>query len=139
MNEEDFLEIKDGWPNFWGEPILQNVWIIWSPLLCFNFKTFLDPNFWSFIRFQCILYDSGVLLSRFSNLYKLKRRDFISGGTNFSECLNYLVHPSVFKFQKCFRPKFFVIHEISIHSAWIRKIFLRVVKFLQIKKGGLNF
>ena len=78
-----FLQFKEGGPNFWTEPILQNVWIIYSPLLYFNFKTFLDPNSWSFIRFQCILYDSGVLLSRFSNLYKLNRVDLISRGNQF--------------------------------------------------------
>ena len=75
-----FLPIKEGRPNFWGEPISQNVWIIWSLLLYFNFKSFWDSNSSPFISFQCILYDSGVLLSGFSNLYKLKRGDLISGG-----------------------------------------------------------
>ena len=79
-----FLQIKEGGPNFWGEPILQKVWIIWSPLLYFNFKSFLDPNSSPFISFQCILYDSGVLLSGFSNFYKLKRGNLISGGDQFS-------------------------------------------------------
>ena len=84
-NQEDFLrvikflQIKEGGPNFWGEPILQNVWIIWSPILYFNLKSFLDSNSSSFIRFQCILYDPGLLLSGFSNLYKLKSGDLISG------------------------------------------------------------
>ena len=73
-----FLQIKEGGPNFWGEPILQNVWIIWCPLLYFNFKSFMDPNSLSFIRFQCILHDSGVLFSESWNFYKLKR-----GGPNF--------------------------------------------------------
>ena len=36
--------IKEGGPNFWGEPILHKVWIIWSSLLYFNFKSFMDPN-----------------------------------------------------------------------------------------------
>ena len=78
-----FLETKEGGPNFWGEPILQKVWIIWSPLLYFNFKSFLDPNSLSFIRFQCILHDSGVLFSESWNFYKLKRGDLISGGNQF--------------------------------------------------------
>ena len=57
---------------------------LFDPLFCISFfKSFLDPNFSSFIRFQCILYDSGLLLSWFSNLYKLKRRDLISGGNQF--------------------------------------------------------
>ena len=78
-----FLQIKEGGPNFWGEPILQNVWIIWSPLLYFNFKSFLDPNSLSFIRFQCILHDSGVLFSESWNVYKLKREVLISGWNQF--------------------------------------------------------
>ena len=78
-----FLQVKEGGPNFWGEPILQNVWIIWSPLLYFNFKSFLDPNSLSFIRFQCILHDSGVLFSKPRNFNKFKRGDLISGGNQF--------------------------------------------------------
>ena len=74
-----FLQIKEGGPNFWGEPILQKVWIIWSPLLYLNFKSFVDADSSSFIRFQCILHDSGVLLSESWNFYKLKRVDLISG------------------------------------------------------------
>ena len=73
-----FLQIKEGVPNFWGEPILQKVWIIWSSLLYFNFKSFLDPNSSSFIRFQCILHNSGVFLSESWNFYKFKQ-----GGPNF--------------------------------------------------------
>ena len=78
-----FLQIKEGGPNFLGEPILQNVWIIWSPLLYFNFKSFLDPNSPSFIRFQSILHESGKLFSESWNFYKLKRGDLISGGNQF--------------------------------------------------------
>ena len=78
-----FLPIKEGGPNFWGKPILQKVWIIWSPLLYLNFKTFMDPNSSSFIRSQCILHDSGVLFSESWNFYQLKKGDLISGGKQF--------------------------------------------------------
>ena len=78
-----YLQIKEGRPNFWWEKILQKVWIIWSPLLYFNFKSFMDPNFLSFIRFQCILHDSVVLFSESWNFYKLKRGDLISGWNQF--------------------------------------------------------
>ena len=78
-----FVQIKEGGPNFWGEPILQNVWIIWSPLLYFNFKSFLDPNSSSFIRFQSILHEWGRLFSESWNFYKLKRGDLISGRNQF--------------------------------------------------------
>ena len=77
------LEIKEGQPNFCGKPILQKVWFIWSPLLYLNFKSFMDPNSSSFIRFQCILRESQVLFWESRNFYKLKTGDLISGGTQF--------------------------------------------------------
>ena len=78
-----FVQIKEGGFNFWGEPIFQNVSIIWSPLLYLNLKSSIDPNSWPFISFECILHDSGVILSGFSNFYKLKMGDLISGGNQF--------------------------------------------------------
>ena len=56
-----FLQIKEGGPNFWVEPILQDVWIIWSSLLYLNLTSAMDPNSSSFIRFQSILQESGRL------------------------------------------------------------------------------
>ena len=76
----NFLKLKRGDLISWGEPILQNGWIIWSPLLYFNFKNLRDPNSSSSSRFQCILHDSAVLFSVFSNFLKLKRGDLISWG-----------------------------------------------------------
>ena len=78
-----FLQIKEGGPNFCGEPILQKVWIIGSAFLYFNFKSFMDPNSSPFIRFQCILHDIGVLFSVSWNLFKLKMGDLISGDNQF--------------------------------------------------------
>ena len=78
-----FLQTKEGQRNFWGEPILHKIWIIWSPLLYFNFKSFMDPNSSPFIRFQCILHDPGVLFSEFLNFSKLKSGFLISGGNQF--------------------------------------------------------
>ena len=78
-----FVEIRHGGSNFWREPIFEILWMIWSPLLYFEIKSFLDPNSATFIKFQCILYDSAVLLSGFSNLHKLKTRDLISGVSQF--------------------------------------------------------
>ena len=75
-----FTQIKEGGPNFRGEPILQKVWIIWSHLLYFNFKRFMEPGSLSFIRFQCILLDSRVSFSEYSNEKELKREDLISWG-----------------------------------------------------------
>ena len=75
-----FQHIREGGPNFWGKAILQKVWIIWPTLLYFNFKSFTDSNSSSLIRYQCILLDSGILLSESWNFYKLKRGELIFGG-----------------------------------------------------------
>ena len=77
-----FPHIKEGWLNFSGEPILQNVWIIWSPLLYFNLKSFLDPNSLSFIRFQWVLHNSRGIFLEFWNSYKLKRGGGLIFGWN---------------------------------------------------------
>ena len=110
-----FLQIKEGGPNFWGEPILQNVWIIWSPLLYFNFKSFLDPNSSPFISFQCILYDSGVLLSGFSNFYKLKRGYLISGGNQFCRTSELFGPPFCISILKVFYTKI-LCHSLDFNA-----------------------
>ena len=76
-----FLQIKEGRPIFWGESRISE--LLGPPLLYFNFKSFLDKNSLSFIRFQCVVHDSRVLFSESSNFYKLKRGDLISGGNQF--------------------------------------------------------
>ena len=68
----NFYKLKRGGPNLSGEPILQKVSIIWSPLLWLNFKSFVEPNSCTFIRYQSILHDWGVLFSESWNFYKLK-------------------------------------------------------------------
>ena len=93
-----FLRIKQGWLNFWGGPILQNVCITWSPLLYFNFKSFMVTISSSFIIFQCKLHNLGVLFSEPWNFYKLKRGTWPLGRNNFAESVNYFVPLSVFKF-----------------------------------------
>ena len=83
LSVSKFLQIKERGSTFFREPILQNVWIIWSPLLYLNFKSFVDPNSLSFITFQCILHDPGVVFSESLNFCKLKRGELISGGNEF--------------------------------------------------------
>ena len=78
-----FLQIKQGGPNFWGESTLKKVRNIWSPILYFSFKSFRDTNSSLFIRFQRILHDSGVIFSESWNLYKLKKGNLVSGGSQF--------------------------------------------------------
>ena len=78
-----FLQIKEWVSNFWEEPIFKNVWIIWFPLLYFNFKSFKYPISSSFIRFEYIRHDSGVPFSGSSNFHKLKKGHLISWGNQF--------------------------------------------------------
>ena len=86
MNEEYFshnLEISTNsrrGAKFWGEAILQNVGIIWSTLLYFNLKTFMEATSSSFITVQSFLHESAVLLPESWNFYKLKRGDLVSVG-----------------------------------------------------------
>ena len=79
-----FLQIKEGGPNFFREPIFQKVRNLWSPILYLSFKSFVDPSSLSFITFQCILHDSKVLFSESLNFQRLKRWELISGGNKFS-------------------------------------------------------
>ena len=81
---KNFCKLKGRELTSWGQPILQKDWIIWILFLYFSFKSFKDSNSSSFIRFLCILHNSGgVLFSYFSNLHKLKRRGHnFFGGTN---------------------------------------------------------
>ena len=97
-----FLQIKEGGPNFWWEPILQNVWIIWSPLLFSNFKSFLDRNSLSFIRFQSILHEWRRLSSQSWNFLKLKREDLISGENQFCRMSDLFCPPFCISILKVF-------------------------------------
>ena len=86
MNQEHFLsvlrflKVKERGPNFWrGTNFGQCLNYLCYTVLDFNFKTFLDPNSSSFITFQCILHDPGVLFSESWNFYISGRVDLISG------------------------------------------------------------
>ena len=94
-----FYKLKRGDLISWGESMLQNRLIICSFILYFNFKSFKDPNSSSFIRFQSILHDSGVLFSDFRKFHKLKTTDtnFLRG-TNCAEHLSYLIPRSIIQF-----------------------------------------
>ena len=78
-----FCKLKMGRSNFWEERILQNVRIIWSPLLYFNLKISMDPNSSLFSSFQWFLHESGVLFSESWNFCKLISGDLISEGNQF--------------------------------------------------------
>ena len=79
-----FLQIKEGGPNFWGEPILKKVWIIWSALLYINFKSLMDTISTWFIRFECIIWMySAWFRSTFCTVMKFVQ--IKEGGPNFCE------------------------------------------------------
>ena len=131
-----FLQIKEVGHNFLGEPILQNVLIIWCPLLYLNFKRFLDTNFLSFIRCQCILQDSGVLLSEIWIFDKLTTGDPISKGEPILENVSIIWSLLLYFNLKCFWTQFLRPSLNFNACARFRSTFLTVVKFLQIKEGG---
>ena len=133
-----FLQIKEAGPNFCGEPILQNVWIIWYPLLYFNFKSFLDLNSSPFISFQCILYDSGVLFSGFSNFYKLKRGGPNFWGNQFCRMSELFDPPFCISILKVLWTQI-LRHSWHLSAFCMNpKTFLRVLKFLQITEWEPN-
>ena len=121
-----FLQIKEQGPNFWGEPILQKVWIIWSPLLYLNFKSFVGPNSPSFTRFQCFLHYSGILFSESWNFFKLNREDLISGRNQFCRKSELFRPPFCIAILKVFRTQilrdsldfnaFSMIHQYFLQS-----------------------
>ena len=135
-----FLKIKQGGSNFWGEPILQKVWMIWSPHLYFNFKSFMNPNISSFFRFQCILHDSGVLLSEFRNFYQLKKR-----GPNFwGEPILQKVWITwstllYFSFKSFMDPNFFSFIRFQRVLPDSGVLLSEFRNFCKLKRGGPNF
>ena len=88
-----FLQINKGGPNFWLELTWHSGCIIWSTILYFNFKSLKDPNCSPFVRFECILFDSGVTFSNFWNFYKLKEEDLISGVNQFCRTVELFGRP----------------------------------------------
>ena len=118
----------------WGEPILQNRWIIWSHLVYFNFKNLSHPNSLSSSRFQCALHDSAVLFSVFSNFLKDGRANFL-GGTNSAERLNYLVPLLYFNFKNLRDPNSSSSSRFQciLHDSEV--LFSFFSNFLKLKRG----
>ena len=136
----NFLKLKRGDLISRGEPILQNGWIIWSPLLYFNFKNLSDPNSSSSSRFQCIVHGWAVIFSVFSNFLKLKRggANFL-GGTYFAKRLNYLVPLLYFNFKNLSHPNSWSScrFQCIVHGSAV--IFSVFSNFLKLKRGVPNF
>ena len=134
-----FVQTKEVGPNFWGEPILQNVWINWSLFWYFNFKSFLDPNSSPFISFQCILYDSGVLPSGSSNFFKLKEGKLIPGGNQFCRMCELFRPPFCISILKVLWTQN-LSHSLDFsHFCMNHAGFSQNLRFLQIKDEGASF
>ena len=142
-----FLQTKEGGLNFWWEPILQEIWIIWLPLLCFNFKSSMDTISSSFIRFQCILHDSGILFAESWSFYKLKRGDLICGESQFCRKSVLFAPPPpllFFNFKRFLDPNSWSLirFECVLHGSGV--LFSESLHFSKLKKrdlipGGTNF
>ena len=134
----NFYKLKRGGRNFWEEPILQEVWIIWSHLLYFNFKSCIDTNFSSFIRFQGILHDSRVFFSEFWNFYKLKNGVLISGGNQFCKKCELFYPPLLyFNFKSFMDPNSlsFIRFQCILYDS--EALFSKFWDFYKLKRGDL--
>ena len=123
----------------WGEAILQNGWIIWSPLLYFNFRSLKNTNSSSFMRFQCLLHDSGVLLSGFWNFSKLSRGTYFLEGNQLCRRAELFGPPFCILILEAWRTQILCQSLDLMHSTWDSSTFPRFFKFFQIKEGGPNF
>ena len=133
MIHEKFLQI--GGPNFWGEPILQKVWIIRSPLLYFNFKSFMDTNSLSFIRFPYSLHDLGVLFSEPWNICKLKTGNLISGEEPILQKVLIIWSPLLYFNFKSFMDRkslSFIRFQCILHDSGV--LFLESWNFYRLKR-----
>ena len=134
-----FLQVKDGGPKSWGEPILEKVWIVWSPLLYLNFKSFIDPNSSSLIRFKCILHDSVVLFLESWNFYKLKTGDLVSRGNQFCRKSELFDPPLLYLNFKSFvdpNSSSFIRSECILHDGGV--LFWESWNFYKLKRGDLS-
>ena len=74
----NFLKLKRGDLISSGQPILNNRWVIRSPILYFKSTNLGDSNSFSLNRFKWVLHDFPELFSIFWNFLKLRRGDLIS-------------------------------------------------------------
>ena len=130
-----FLQIREGEPNFWGEANLRKVWIIWSLLLYFNFKSFTDLHSLSFITSM----HSAWFRSTFHRV--LKYLQIKEGGLNLwgeatLQKVWIILSPLLYFNFKSFTDENSLSFIRSMHSAWSKSTFLRVLKFLEIKVWG---
>ena len=135
---KNFLKWKSGDLIPWGEPILQNGWIIWSPLLCFYIRNLKHPNSSSFITFQCMLHDLAALLWVFKTFLKLKKGNLLSWEEPILQNHWVVWSPFCLSILQIRRPKFFVNirFQCILHDSAI--LFSVFRNFLKSRTGHLN-
>ena len=132
-----FLQIKERGPNFWLEPV---VWMIWSSVLYFNFKSFKDLKSLSFIRFQCILLDPRVPFSRFWNFNKIKREgpNFLGAGVGGMGRDQFCRKSELFSPPFCISILKSLAKQILFHSLDFNAFFMSQKRFCQTSEISPN-
>ena len=98
----------------------------------------MDPNSLSFIRFQCILHDSGVIFSKSWNFCKLRRGDQISWGTQFCKNSKLFSLPLLYFNFKTFmdpNPLSFIVSQCILPYSGV--LFSKSWNFYKLKRGDL--
>ena len=91
----------------------------------------------SFIRFQCILHDQGVLFTESWNLNILKKGDLISGGNPFCRKSELFGPPFCISILKVFQTQI-LCYSLDINAfCMIRSTFQERWNFYKLKSGDL--
>ena len=133
-----FLQIKNWGHDFWEEPILQKIWIIWSPLLYFSFKRLWTEVVCHSLDFNVFCLIPKIFLPDFWNFYKLKRAYLISGWNQFfrrSELFGVLLLGFNFKSFVDLNSSSVIRFQCILYCSGVPLV--RHFKFLQIKEGDL--
>ena len=134
----NFYKLWKGELTTLGEPILQNDWIIWSPLLHSNFNN-LTTQILCHSSHTMHLHESGVLSSVVFFVAQIKEGgpNFL-GKTNSAERLNYLAPLLYFNFKNLNNPNSLPLipYQCILHeSAVLFSVFWNLLKL----KRGSNF
>ena len=129
-----FLYIKEGDLISGGNQFCRMSQLFGSPFCILILKA-LSTISSPFVRFQCILHDSGVLFSEYWNFYKLKRGDLISAGNQFYRMSNYLVPLLYFNFKSFLDPNSlsFIVFQCILHYSGV--LFSESSNFYKLKRG----
>ena len=121
-----FPQIKEGGPNFVGEPILRNNWI-WSPRLHFKFKNLKNPNL---VIYYILMHSTGfgsTFLS-FIKFPQIKKGELISWGETILQNGWIIWSPFCISISKTWRTQI-LYHSLDINSFYnIQQYFSQFLK-----------